>query len=110
MGLGIPPLNTMIMSESNPLKSIILVRRLAVKRREAHVVSATLQSNFLAPPKRVFKWLATRNRKRSVAFHPKVHFEHMFESTYLKHAKTKIDPGHSASMVTRCQPQGEPLL
>ena len=30
MGLGIPPLNIKIMLESNPLKSTILVRRLAV--------------------------------------------------------------------------------
>ena len=31
MGLGIPPLHINIMLESNPLKSIILVRRLAIK-------------------------------------------------------------------------------
>ena len=31
MGLGIPPLRIKIMIESNPLKSIILVRRLAVR-------------------------------------------------------------------------------
>ena len=30
MGLGIPPLRIKIMLESNPLKSIMLVRRLAV--------------------------------------------------------------------------------
>ena len=32
MGLGIPPLRIKIMIESNPLKSIILVRRLAVRK------------------------------------------------------------------------------
>ena len=32
MGLGIPPLEIKINIESNPLKSIILVGRLAVKR------------------------------------------------------------------------------
>ena len=31
MGLGIPPLKIKIMLESNPLKSIMLVRRLAVR-------------------------------------------------------------------------------
>ena len=31
MGLGIPPLNIKIMLESNPLKSVMLVRRLAVQ-------------------------------------------------------------------------------
>ena len=33
MGLGIPPLEIKIMLASNPLKSIMLVRRLAVRRR-----------------------------------------------------------------------------
>ena len=34
MGLGIPPLKTKILLESNPLTSIILVRRLAVLGEE----------------------------------------------------------------------------
>ena len=33
MGLGIPPLKIKILLESNPLKSRILVRRLAVQAR-----------------------------------------------------------------------------
>ena len=40
MGLGIPPLRIKMMLKSNLLKSIMLVRRLAVPREKAAVAAA----------------------------------------------------------------------